>query len=170
MHSRTLGRADLALRCGNYKEAAGLAQKIVHADPTNVGALETLAKALWQTGAHEEVLGVVTRLISLNPYEPGYHTLRGAALQCLGRYGDSVRAFNRAQATPESAEAIRDLHSWQAALIREMLVSDPVFRAQYERDPEQACAARGFEFVSERRSERWLAAEADRAALFTRPS
>lgn len=168
--SRTLGRAELALRCGRFEEAAVLATRVSTADPTHIGALETLAKAQWRSSQHEELLTTVSRLLRLNPYEPGYHALRGAALQCLGRYGESVQAFSRCGGDASSKEAIRSLHEWQAGLVAEMMKTDKVFKAHYEQSPTEACSSRGFAFVAEERAERWLTNGRERATFFTRPS
>lgn len=168
---RAITRADLALKTGQYEEAVRISRAVLDNHADHIAALEILAKALWQAGHYDEVLLAVRRLQTLNPYEPGYHALKGAALQCLGRYGESVRAFARAGNAPGSEEAMHELESWQGGLIADMLREDPVFRAHYAQNPADACACRGFDFVSGRESQdRWLSNPTERAALFARPS
>src|SRR5580700_1569148 len=88
-----LCQAQVAFRAGNLVEAQRLALDLLTEDDSHVGALELLAKAQWQSGVYDELLQTLSRLIRLNPYEPGYHALKGAALQCLGRYDDAIRSF-----------------------------------------------------------------------------
>jgi tetratricopeptide (TPR) repeat protein len=163
--------AELALRAGQPDVAIRLSKQLLESDSSHIGALETLAKALWQTSAYEDLLQTLAKLIRLNPYEPGYHALKGAALQCLGRYGDSIRSFLRGSDSPGARESSIELRNWQAQLVESILSEDPVFRAHYRRDPEEACRARGFEFRSESKIRQWfLSDDSARAALFTRPS
>ena len=169
--AKALDHASSLLKFSRYPEAREVARKIVSEDPKHVGALEILAKALWQCSEYNEVLLVLRRLIVVNPYEPGYRALQGAALQCLGRYGEAARAFAQSSELPSSQEALDELRSWQAGLVQEMLKADPVFQAHYLRDPMDACLCRGFDFVEdERRADRWLGTPAIRAELYIRPS
>ncbi len=163
--------ADMALRAGNPDVAIRLASQILETDSSHVGALETLAKAQWQSGVYDELLCTLGRLIRLNPYEPGYHALKGAALQCLGRYGDSIRSFMRGSDSPGARESSTELRNWQAQLVESLLSEDKVFKAHYARNPEEACRARGFEFRSESTIRQWfLTDDSARSTLFTRPS
>ena len=170
-NAKELDHASSLLKFSRFPEACAVARQIVVKDPKHVGALEILVKALWQCGQHDEVLLVLRRLIVLNPYEPGYRALQGAALQCLGRYGEAARAFAQSSQLPSSQEALQELRSWQAGLVQEMLGTDPVFRAHYEQDPKDACLCRGFDFVEdERQMDRWLTVTQNRAELYIRPS
>jgi tetratricopeptide (TPR) repeat protein len=134
-----------------------------------LGALETLAKALWRLGRFEQVISATDKLLSLNSYEPGYHALRGAALQVLGRYGEACQAYDRSGELPNCAEALRELQAWQAELLVEMLQTDPVFKASYRQDPKRACEAKGFRFVEQIAAE-WHPSQAERTWSYTRPS
>jgi len=166
-----LRQGEALMRLGRYTEASVVARQVLAEDPHQLGALELAAKALWQAGAYEEVLSVIRRLVVLNPYEPGYHALQGASLQCLGRYGEAARAFARSSEIPSSRQALDEIRSWQAELLAGMIQSDPVFRAQYNRDPKEACTSRGFDFAEEARPvEWWIAERQPRVSLFTRPS
>ena len=168
----TLARAEFLLSSGDAKGAIVCARSILHCDPNQVGALEVLAKSLWQVGKHDDLLVTLTTLIRLNPYEPGYHALRGAVYQALGRTGEAIKSFARAGAESETASAcVEELRDWQGTLIADMLRDDIVFRTHYAQDPEAACRARGFEFLPEYRAgESWLATPHAQLATFTRPS
>lgn len=143
--AQRLSRAELMLAQNRAEACAKEVRLILDRDPAHLGAMELLAKALWQTGNYDALLRVIDRLINLNPYEPGYHALRGAALQAQGKYGEASRAMARA---PESAPALAGLQDWQAGLIADRIQGDPVFRAEYARDPEAACSAYGFALVA----------------------
>jgi tetratricopeptide (TPR) repeat protein len=163
--------AEMALRLGRPDEAILIAADVLKADDCNLGALETMAKAQWQVNRYSDLLNTLGRLIRINPYEPGYHALRGAALQCLGRYGDSIRAYLRGGDNPGARESAEELRSWQAQLVKSLLENDPVFKAHYTRNPEEACRARGFEFRSESHIRKWVLTDVSaRASLVTRPS
>lgn len=163
--------AEMALRAGHSEFAIRLAGQVLEFDESNIGALETLAKAQWQENRYQDLLGTLGRLIRLNPYEPGYHALKGATLQCLGRYGDSIRSYLRGGDNPGARESAEELRAWQADLVENLLREDHVFKVHYMRNPEEACRARGFEFLSESTVRRWLLDDASaRSMLFTRPS
>jgi hypothetical protein len=163
--------AEMALRAGHSAFAIRLAGQVLESDGSNIGALETLAKAQWQENRHDELLGTITKLIRLNPYEPGYHALKGATLQCLGRYGDSIRSYLRGGNNPGARESAEELRAWQADLVENLLREDRVFKVHYMRNPEEACRARGFEFLSESTVRQWfLEDDSARSMLFTRPS
>lgn len=166
-----LRHVNVLVRLGRHEEAASAAREVLRADPQNLAALEILAKMLWQTSDLEGVVDATRRLVALNPYEPGYHVLQASALQCLGRYGEAARAYQRAGNVPGIQDAIDDLNSWQAELVAEMVATDPVFRAHYAQNPAEACFSRGFSFLEGSSGrDHWLPGAENRASLFTRPS
>jgi tetratricopeptide (TPR) repeat protein len=168
----TLARTEFLLSSGDPKQAICVARQILRQDRSQVGALEVLAKALWQLSRYDELLTTLSTLIRLNPYEPGYHSLRGAAYQAIGRTGEAIKSFARAAEDSEIASAsVDELREWQSSLIADLLSEDLVFQAHYAQDPEEACRARGFEFLPDYRTgESWLANPQAQAAVFTRPS
>ncbi|HWA82272.1 MAG TPA: BTAD domain-containing putative transcriptional regulator [Fimbriimonadaceae bacterium] len=169
--TKTLRQAVQALRMGDGDRAVALANEILVSDDTHAGALETLARAQWQLGLYDELLGTLGRLIRLNPYEPGYHALKGATLRSLGRHGEAIRSFVRGGTTPGASEALEELRAMQADLVQNLLREDPVFRAHYTHNPEEACEERGFEFGSESKIRQLVLSDAaSRATLLTRPS
>jgi tetratricopeptide (TPR) repeat protein len=132
--------------------------------------METFAKSLWRASRFEQVVAATDKLLALNPYEPGYHALRGAALQALGRYGEAIECFDRSRDLPGSVDALRELQIWQAGLLSEMLSSDPVFKASYAQDPQKACESKGFKFLEQKAQDQWHPTQFDRTWSYSRPS
>lgn len=151
----TLGEGESNLETGNYAAAIGCARQVLDRDPNHLGGLELLARAFWRAGQFELSLDALRHLVRLNPYEPGYHYMRGGSLQALGHYGEAIRAYARCLESDSdalrssAAVAIRELERWQEGVIAELLVSDRVFRADYRQDPMGACNRRGFAFCAE---------------------
>jgi tetratricopeptide (TPR) repeat protein len=168
----TLARTEFLLSSGDPKQAITCARQLLREDRSQIGALEVLAKALWQLSRYDELLTTLSTLIRLNPYEPGYYSLRGAAYQAMGRTGEALKSFARAAEHSDIASAsVDELREWQGSLISELIREDVVFKTHYAQDPEEACRARGFEFLPDYRTgESWLANPQSQAAVFTRPS
>ncbi|MFI5386915.1 MAG: tetratricopeptide repeat protein [Fimbriimonadales bacterium] len=168
----TVARAEYLLSIGDAKAAHSCARRLLRRDPAQIGALEVLAKSLWQLSRYDDLLVSLTTLVRLNPYEPGYHALRGAAYQALGRTGEAIKSFARAATDSETASAcVEELRDWQGTVIAGMLRDDLVFRTHYAQDREDACRSRGFEFLPDYKpGESWLAKPQSQLAAFTRPS
>lgn len=168
--------AEMELATGSNRRAIELAKQTLRQDPSHVGALEVLAKAQWQGSQCDELLLTLRKLIELNPYEPGYHSLLAGAYQSLGLCGEAVKAYMRAVdlGMPKSAEMdamIEELRSWQASLVADLLKTDLMFRASYEQDPAAACAAKGFDFaIAPESTEHILRDRQSRAVVYARPS
>lgn len=109
----------------------------------DLGVLERAALGAWRTGDFDLVLSTLERLVRMNPYEPGYHALRSAALTALGRHGEALKAQERAGHESRSLAHPEELRAWQARLIELLRSSDPVFRAHYAQNAVGACLARG---------------------------
>ena len=144
--------AERSLATGDLDRAITHARVVLASDATHVGALEVLAKAQWQTNHFDELLRTLTKLVELNPYEPGYHSLQACTYQCLGMCGEAVKSHMRAvdlgHPRSEQMEAmVEELRAWQATLVQQLLETDPVFRAAYQQDTAKACADRGFDFA-----------------------
>jgi len=150
-----LAEGESSLEAGDYASAIECARTILARDSNHLGGLELLARAHWRSGNFELGLDALRHLIRLNPYEPGYHYLRGGALQALGHYGEAIRAYSRCLESENdtlktsAAVAIRELERWQEGVIAELLNSDRTFRADYSQDPIAACKRRGFAFCAE---------------------
>ena len=173
---KTKMQAETDLGTGQGASAVARARQVLRKDPEHVPALETLAKAQWQSADLDDLLATLRKLIALNPYEPGYHSLLAAAYHSKGLCGEAVKAYLRAVelGLPESSEMdalIQELRAWQGSLVMELIQSDRIFRAAYEQDPVKACAERGFDFaVVSETTEEIIQERATRAGLFARPS
>ncbi|MBS1707127.1 MAG: hypothetical protein JSS65_00235 [Armatimonadetes bacterium] len=67
-------------------------------DPDHLGALETIAQAQWFGGEFDDVILTTTRLLRLNPHEPGYRYTRGMARLSRGDLAHAAEDFRRALA------------------------------------------------------------------------
>jgi tetratricopeptide (TPR) repeat protein len=63
----------------DWEGAARSCRLVLRDDPDHLGALETLAQAQWFCGDYRAVIETTTRLLRLNPSEPGYRYTRGMA-------------------------------------------------------------------------------------------
>lgn len=166
-------RAENFLQGRDAVAAAKLARKILRSDRSHVGALEVLARSLWQQQKFDELITITRRLIRLDPYNPGYHMLRGVAFQCLNLFGEATKCYARATANGNSPDAdrsmqlISELRDWQANLLSTLLEEDPAFRAAYSRDPQAACQSKGFAFIELPPPSAWARME---TATLARPS
>lgn len=82
--------ADDMVQMEDWRAAIETSRRILQADPDNLGALETLARAEWFGGDYDAVISTTSRLLRLNPLEPGYRYTRGMAH--LGK-GELSRAY-----------------------------------------------------------------------------
>ncbi len=57
---------------------------VLQKDPEHLGALEVLAQAQWFGGQFKEVIQTTSRLLRLNPHEPGYRYTRGMSYMSGG--------------------------------------------------------------------------------------
>lgn len=148
--NQQLRAAEFALAGGDAALAVHHAEALIADDPTHLPALEILAKALWQIGDLPRLTALLEGMIRLNPYEPGYFSLLGAARQSLGQIGAAIAAFGRSLelgggTDSAVAEMLIDLRRFQADLIEGLLEGDTAFRIAYRRNPVTACRQRGFE-------------------------
>src|ERR1044072_139790 len=143
----TLPRAEYLLSSGDPLSASVCSRSILREDASQIGALEVLAKAQWQLSQYSDLLVTLRTLIRLNPYEPGYHALRGAVYQALGNTGEAIKCFARDESATASA-SIEELREWQSSLIATLLQEDTVFRTHYAQDPEEAGPVSGVEILA----------------------
>lgn len=149
-YRRSLRAAEMAFVSGDPGRALSIAEGIASEDPRHLPALETMARALWKLGDLPRLVAHLDRMIAFNPYEPGYHSLKGAALQSMGCLGDAIRAFSSAVdlskgCDTSSVEMLHELRRFQSGLIELLLADDLGFRIAYRRDPVSAARERGFE-------------------------
>ena len=135
-------------------EAVAACDRILDSDPTHLPALEVKSKALWRLGQFEAALNCLEKAIALNPYDPGYHYLKGDCLQSLLRYGEALEAFERTRScaegnlTQQTELRIKALQEWQSAVAGELACSDGSFRRQFDQDPVSAMFSLGFKVDS----------------------
>ncbi len=141
---------------GNFDACLEAAGSLLGEASDHLPSLELIAKCQWKQGQFEEALHTIDRLVALNPYEPGYFLLRGAACEGLGLVGDAIAAYRRCLVNPDSAAAktaateLPRLLEWQARTLTTLLEEDRCFRIAYDRNPEEACKSRGFQFIEPR--------------------
>src|SRR5665213_4241993 len=90
-----LRAAEFALAACDPLLAVQRAESLIAEDPAHLPALEVLAKALWQIGDLPRLTAILEGMIRMNPYEPGYFSLLGAAQQSLGRIGAAIASLAR---------------------------------------------------------------------------
>lgn len=160
-------RAESLLPLQQASNAIPILESILEEDANHVPALEITARAYWQLQDLGKVVNLTDHLIRINPFEPGYHSLRGLALRAMGRYGEAARALSR---DPQASEALHELEGFQAELVRNLLESDAVFATQYAKDPLVALTDRGFYFERKEAAVAWVAENVQRPLSYTRPS
>lgn len=74
----------------DWQGAMETCQIMLSRDPDHLGALETLAQAQWFGGQFDAVINTTSKLLRLNPSEPGYRYTRGMAHLSNG---DLLRAY-----------------------------------------------------------------------------
>lgn len=79
-------------------------RRILVNNPDHLPALEILARAQWRCRQDLAALETLARLIQLNPYEPGYHYLKGLVLQSGHQFQEARIAYERCLSMGECAE------------------------------------------------------------------
>jgi hypothetical protein len=162
-----IARAETQLRNSDLLAARESAAIVLASDCHHMGGLEIMAKILWRMEDFVCLERTTNMLIALNPFEPGYHGLRGMALRALGRYGEAAKSLAR---DPNAADALRDLEGFQANLVRDIIAQDPLFAATYAADPERALTERGFHFEEKAAAHAWVSANVSTVSSFARRS
>lgn len=108
----------------DWQGAYSASMEVLKKDPSHVGALETLAQAQWHRGDFDEVVKTTTRLLQLNPYEPGYRFTRGMARMTQGRLDLAAEDFRQAIAQSEDPGFVDQVKNSLVALehMRDRLV------------------------------------------------
>lgn len=79
-------------------------RQVLQSDPDHLGALEVLAQAQWFGGQFEDVIRTTSRLLRLNPLEPGYRYTRGMALMSRGDLAQAIEDFRYALTQSKNAD------------------------------------------------------------------
>jgi hypothetical protein len=146
-------KADRHLAKGEVEQASSLVQAVLCETCDHLGALELSARLLWKQQDFKALVRATKRLITLNPFEPGYHSLRGMSLRALGMYGEAAKALER---DPNAAKQLLDLECFQALLIKDTIKHDQVFAAKYAKDPLKALTEKGFYFKEREAALAWV--------------
>ena len=85
------------LQSFEWERALESCDRVLVQDPDHVGALEVKAQAQWYGGRYELVVQTTTKLLRLNPYEPGYRYTRGMANLSLGKVQEALHDFRSAE-------------------------------------------------------------------------
>ena len=111
-----LGEARALQRQGALNEAAQIYVEILRADPANMGALYHLAQVNCRQERIVEGIGLLRRLLSIDPRQARAHNLLGLALGRLGQTQEALASFNDAIAVDPN---LADAHGNRADLLAE---------------------------------------------------
>jgi len=157
IHSEDSGSFDLlalATQSQSPSETVIVCDRILASDPSHLPALEVKSKALWRMGQFDAALKSLDKAIALNPYDPGYHFLKGDCLHSLMLNSEALEAFERCRScangnlAAQTEVRIKALQDWQSAVAGELACSDGDFRRQFELNPVAAMAQLGFRVSS----------------------
>lgn len=88
----------------DWQDTLKTCQRTLQIDPDHLGALETLAQAQWFGGQFDAVISTTSRLLRLNPSEPGYRYTRGMAHLSKGSLALASEDFRTALAQSDNVE------------------------------------------------------------------
>ena len=148
-----IAKADRHLSRNEFEQASSLVDCVLSESSDHLAALEVQARLFWKQQDFRGLVRTTAKLITLNPFEPGYHGLRGMALRALGMYGEAAKALER---DPNAAKQLLDLECFQAALIKDTIKHDTVFAAKYAKDPVKALTDKGFYFKEREAALAWV--------------
>lgn len=105
----------------DWQVALKSCERLLQSDPDHLGALETLAQAQWFSGHFDDVIATTTRLLKLNPSEPGYRYTRGMAHLSKGELARASEDFRNAISQSNNAEFREQVNCSLLALERWMM-------------------------------------------------
>lgn len=113
------GKARTMLRNDNWQGAAQNCLEVLQGDPEHLGALEVLAQAQWYGGQFDQVIQTTSRLLRLNPHEPGYRYTRGMAhiskgelLAALEDFREALRQSNNPEFQAQVSDTLEAVEAW----------------------------------------------------------
>lgn len=115
--------AVLMMQAYDWQGALEKCQRMLSVDPDHLGALETLAQAQWHGGQFNAVIATTSRLLRLNPCEPGYRYTRGMAHLSKGELALAAEDFRMAITMSNNASFKEQVESSLHALERWMVES-----------------------------------------------
>lgn len=155
-------KAERHLLRNELEQASSFVSAVLSETSDHLAALETQAKLQWKQQDFRALVRTTARLIILNPFEPGYHGLRGMALRALGLYGEAAKELER---DPNAAQQLLDLECFQAALIKDTIKHDQVFATKYAKDPVRALTEKGFYFKEREAALAWVSQQVNASKL-----
>ncbi|MCS6851687.1 MAG: tetratricopeptide repeat-containing glycosyltransferase family protein [Gemmataceae bacterium] len=97
-------------QAGNYLAAAMMLDRIVRAEPANVGAWRLLGESCLFLRQYNEAAIALRHSLALNPYQPEVHNNLGVALVKLGRWPEAIPHFEEAlRLNPDYPNALNNL-------------------------------------------------------------
>ena len=100
-------RGTVQMGLGNYQDACEEFRYMIGDNPDSVFGHFGLSNSLLLSGAYEEALGVVERVIELDPSQGHSYAIRGKCLIELGRLDEGVAAF----------DSVIDLGAWDSLTV-----------------------------------------------------
>ena len=159
-----IAKAERLLSKNEFEQASFLIQTVLCESSDHLAVLEVQAKILWKQQDYRGLVRTTAKLITLNPFEPGYHGLRGMALRALGLYGEAAKSLER---DPNAAKQLLDLECFQAVLIKDTIKHDRIFAAKYAKDPVRALTEKGFYFKEREAALAWVSQQTNAAKPVT---
>ena len=95
----------------DWQGALDNCRDLLKRDPDHLGALEVSAQAQWFAGEYLEVIRTTTRLLKLNPLEPGYRYTRGMSYLSLGELHNAWGDFSDALAQSDDPRFCAQVHA-----------------------------------------------------------
>ena len=96
--------ARIMMQAYDWQGAMETSQRMLRTDPDHLGALEVLAQAQWFGGQFDAVISTTSRLLRLNPLEPGYRYTRGMAHLSKGELSLAYDDFRTAISQSDNAD------------------------------------------------------------------
>jgi tetratricopeptide (TPR) repeat protein len=155
-----VSKAERNFSKNELEQAISQVQMVLSECSDHLGALELQARILWKQQDFKALVRTTNLLIFLNPFEPGYHSLRGMSLRALGMYGEAAKALER---DPNAAKQLSDLECFQAALIKDTIKHDQIFAAKYAKNPVEALTEKGFYFKEREAALAWVSQQVNSA-------
>lgn len=115
----------MMLQSYDWKGALASCQEVLSKDPEHLGALEVLAQAQWYGGQFDNVIDTTSRLLRLNPHEPGYRYTRGMAYVSRGDLLHAMDDFRFALGQSKNPEfraqvasSLEAVEAWSEQLVQ----------------------------------------------------
>lgn len=160
-----LKEGEAAYHTGDLKTASVHLNAFLQSEPDHLGALELLAKSLWQLEMFAEVIPICDQMSRLHPAENGYLELKAMSLRALGHFGACAKILERIHST----RLLADVESCQAHLVKGLIEHDPKFAFEFQRDAKSCFEKHGFYFANANAAKDWLIENTKNGSRVSRP-